>query len=96
MNEYFVYILTNYKKSVLYTVITNDLTRRLYEHKNSNDKNSFTTRYKCYYLIYWDKFNLIEQAITREKQIKGWTRIKKEKLITDFNIEWKFLNDEVN
>jgi len=95
MNEYFVYILTNYKKSVLYTGVTNDLKRRLSEHKEGLNKASFTTKYNCYYLIYWDKFNDVEQAIDREKQIKGWVRIKKEKLINAFNVDWKFLNEEV-
>lgn len=95
MNEYFVYILTNYKKSVLYTGVTNDLKRRLYEHKEGLNKGSFTTKYKCYYLIYWDKFNNVEQAINREKQIKGWVRVKKEKLINEFNVDWKFLNEDV-
>lgn len=95
MNEYFVYILTNFNKSVLYTGVTNDLRRRLFEHKNEVNKNSFTSKYKCFYLIYWDKFNFVEQAIDREKEIKGWTRTKKESLINNFNPEWKFLNDEV-
>jgi len=48
-----------------------------------------------YYLIYWDKFNDIKQAIDREKQIKGWVRIKKAKLISEFNADWKFLNEDV-
>lgn len=95
MNEYFVYILTNFSKTSLYTGVTNDLKRRLYEHKNGLNKKSFTTRYNCFYLIYWDKFNSIEQAIAREKQIKGWKRDKKESLINNFNPEWNFLNDEV-
>lgn len=95
MNEYFVYILTNFSKTVLYTGVTNDLKRRLYEHKDGLNKKSFTTRYNCFYLIYWDKFNRIEQAIAREKQIKGWKRDKKESLINDFNSDWRFLNDEV-
>lgn len=95
MNEYFVYILTNHNKTVLYTGVTNDLKRRLYEHKEGVNKDSFTTKYKCYYLIYWDRFNDIEQAINREKQIKGWVRIKKEKLISEFNTDWKFLNEDI-
>ena len=95
MNEYYVYIITNYQKTVLYTGVTNDLKRRVLEHKTSLNKDSFTSKYKCYYLLYFDNFTSIEQAINREKQIKGWTRLKKEKLITDFNKEWEFLNDEV-
>lgn len=94
-HNYFTYILTNYHKSVLYTGVTNDLKRRLYEHKNGTNPNSFTSKYKCYYLIYWERFQYIEHAIDREKEIKGWTRVKKEKLINSFNREWKFLNDEI-
>lgn len=95
MNEYFVYILTNFSKTVLYTGVTNDLRRRLFEHKEGVNKKSFTTKYNCYYLIYWEKFNFVEQAIDREKQIKGMSRNKKELLINEFNSEWKFLNEEV-
>lgn len=65
------------------------------EHKAGLNKESFTSKYKCYYLLYFDNFVSIEQAIDREKQIKGWIRSKKEKLISGFNKEWKFLNDEV-
>ncbi len=96
MHEYYVYILTNYNKTVLYTGVTNDLSRRLFEHENSVQLKSFTTKYKCFYLIYWDKFNFVQQAIDREKQIKGWTRAKKEKLINEFNPGWEFLNKVVN
>ena len=92
-HNYFVYILTNENKTVLYTGVTNDLNRRLLEHKDGIS-NSFTSRYKCYYLIYWDRFQFIEHAIEREKEIKGWLRIKKEKLINEFNPNWDFLNDE--
>jgi putative endonuclease len=95
MKEYFVYILTNFNKTILYTGVTNDLKRRLYEHKEGINKISFTTKYKCYYLIYWDKFNDITQAIDREKQIKGWVRAKKLKLINEFNADWRFLNEDV-
>ena len=96
MHEYYVYILTNYNKTVLYTGVTNDLSIRLFEHENSVQLKSFTTKYKCFYLIYWDKFNFVQQAIDREKQIKGWTRAKKEKLINEFNPGWEFLNKVVN
>ena len=95
MKEYYVYTLTNFDKTVLYTGVTNNLKRRLHEHKSGINKHSFTSKYKCYYLLYFDKFASIVQAIDQEKKIKGWTRIKKEKLISDFNKEWEFLNDEV-
>ncbi|MCI3937015.1 GIY-YIG nuclease family protein [Chryseobacterium aahli] len=95
-HNYYVYILTNKIKTVLYTGVTNDLKIRLYWHQNSEaiDKH-FTTKYKCFYLIYFEQFSDIETAIKREKQIKGWTRIKKNNLIKEFNPTWKFLNDEI-
>ena len=95
-HNYFVYILTNKNKTVLYTGVTNNLRERLYHHKNSLENNySFTKRYNCYYLIYFEQFIEVDQAIAREKEIKGWKRNKKNKLITSFNAEWKFLNDEM-
>lgn len=95
-NNYYVYILTNKAKTVLYTGITNNLRERLYWHQNPEaiDKN-FTSKYKCYYLIYFENFQDVETAIKREKQIKGWIRKKKEDLISSINPEWRFLNDEI-
>lgn len=96
MKNYYVYILTNSNKKVLYTGVTNELKRRLYEHiTHQNRLNSFTFKYNCYYLIYYEEHNDINHAIEREKQIKGWKRFKKEELISGFNPEWKFLNDDV-
>ncbi len=77
MNNYYVYTLTNYNKTDLYTGVTNDLERRLNEHKTGLNKDSFTSKYKCYYLLYFDNFEPIEQAIDREKQIKGWKGLKR-------------------
>lgn len=94
-HNYFVYILTNYNKSVLYTGVTNDLKRRLFEHKENNNPKSFTSKYKCYYLLYWERFQFIEHAIEREKEIKGWKRLKKENLIKELNPNLNFLNDEI-
>nr|MBK9650721.1 GIY-YIG nuclease family protein [Bacteroidota bacterium] len=96
-HNYFVYIVTNKNRTVLYTGVTNDLERRLYEHeKNSKSINkTFTGRYNAYFLIYWESFQYIQHAIEREKEIKGWTRLKKENLINGFNPDWKFLNDEI-
>ncbi len=92
-HQYYVYILTNFKKTVLYTGVTNDLVRRLEEHRQGTD--SFTAKYNCYFLIYWEHHQYINNAIEREKEIKGWRRSKKETLINDFNPEWKFLNEEI-
>ncbi len=96
-HNYFVYITTNKNKSVLYTGVTNDLVKRLYEHeKDANtEKLHFTGTYNAFYLLYWERFQYIEHAIAREKQIKGWLRSKKEKVITEFNPGWRFLNDEI-
>ena len=95
-HNYYVYILTNKSKTVLYTGLTNDLKSRLHFHKNPTAlSKAFTTKYKCYYLIYYEHFTDINKAIDREKQIKGYRRSKKETLILKFNPTWKFLNDEI-
>jgi len=96
-HNYFVYILTNKTKTVLYIGVTNELKNRLYWHKEDalNRKTHFTGKYNVYYLIYWERFQFIDQAIKREKQLKAWSRAKKEKLIFEFNPEWIFLNDEI-
>ena len=94
--NYYIYILTNKVKTVLYTGVTNNLKERIYYHRNPLPfSKAFTTKYKCFYLLYYEHFFEIEDAIKREKQIKGWSRAKKEKMITEFNPEWRFINDEV-
>ncbi len=97
VHNYFVYITTNKNKSVLYKGVTNNLNKRLDEHKKhaAQPKLNFTGRYKAFYLVYWERFQEIDHAIQREKQIKGWTRSKKKALIKDFNPEWRFLNEEI-
>ena len=96
-HNYFVYITTNPKKTVLYTGVTNDLGRRMEEHlaDHLDTRKTFAGKYFCYNLIYCEYYFHIEWAIAREKQIKGWTRKKKEGLIAKFNSEWRFLNSEV-
>ena len=96
-HNYFVYITTNPKKTVLYTGVTNDLGRRMEEHlaDHLDMRKTFAGKYFCYNLIYCEYYFHIEWAIAREKQIKGWTRKKKEGLIAKFNSEWRFLNSEV-
>ncbi len=81
--------------TVLYTGVTNNLTIRLTQHKEGLGQNSFTKRYKCYYLVYYERFQYVEHAIDREKEIKGWTRSKKNTLIEIENKHWRFLNDEI-
>ncbi|UOU98002.1 GIY-YIG nuclease family protein [Chryseobacterium daecheongense] len=93
-HNYYVYILTNINKTVLYTGVTNDLKSRLYWHKNTKGENNhFTAKYKCFYLVYYEYFQDVEQSIAREKQIKGYSRLKKENLINTFNSDWSFLNE---
>lgn len=97
-HNYFVYITTNKNKTVLYTGVTSHLKKRLYEHEQDakTEKLHFTGKYNAYYLIYWERFQYIEHAINREKQIKGWLRVKKELLISEFNPDWNFLNDQLD
>jgi putative endonuclease len=90
--NYYVYLLTNYTKKVLYTGVTNNIARRLYEHRYI-EKGSFCYRYRCYYLLYYDWYGDISQAIDREKQIKKWGRSKKIRLIKTLNPNMNFLND---
>ena len=82
---WYVYIITNYTNSVLYTGITNNLERRIYEHKTGTIKNSFSKRYKLYKLIWFQTFDSPETAIVMEKRIKGWRREKKIELIREQN-----------
>ncbi|PHS52848.1 MAG: endonuclease [Lutibacter sp.] len=93
-HNYFTYILTNKNKTVLYIGVTNNLHDRIKYHEE-NKKNSFPFKYKCFYLIYFEYFSEITQAIAREKQLKGWKRDRKEELIANFNPNWKFLNNEI-
>ena len=86
--HYYVYILTNAHKKVLYTGVTNDLIRRVYEHKNHLDKGSFTARYNIEYLVYYEETSDVESAIEREKQIKSWNRKHKNNLIETKNPQW--------
>ena len=81
---------------MLYTGVTNNLKERIKYHRNPLPfSKAFTSRYKCFYLLYYEHFLEIEDAIKREKQIKGWSRAKKENIITKFNPDWCFLNDEI-
>jgi putative endonuclease len=89
--EYFVYILTNKSNKVLYTGFTNNLSRRTFEHIYKLDKSGFAERYNCNKLVYFESTTDVKVAIEREKQIKGFTRFKKIKLIEEFNPEWNDL-----
>jgi len=87
---YYTYILTNKNHTVLYTGVTNDLSRRCHEHKNKLVKG-FTEKYNVDELVYFEVFDFIDLAIAREKQLKGYSRAKKEALINNFNPEWSDL-----
>ena len=90
---YYVYMITNKTNSVLYTGITNNLERRLYEHKHKLVKG-FTSKYNVNKLVYFDHTEDVISAISREKEIKGWKREKKNKLVESINPEWKDLSEE--
>jgi len=90
----FIYILTNKNKTTLYIGVTNNLQRRLAEHKEGIG-SKFTKRYNIHYMVYYEKFDEITRAIEREKQLKHWSRSKKVKLIESINPEWNFLDDSV-
>jgi len=93
-HNYFVYFVTNKNKTVLYIGVTNDLQRRVYEHEHGLIAG-FTQKYNCHFLIYYEHFQDINDAISREKELKKWRRDKKENLINEFNMDWKFLNSEI-
>jgi putative endonuclease len=94
--HFYVYIVTNLKKTVFYTGMTNDLQQRIVEHylnKSSND--TFTGKYKTYYLLHYEIFPTAFAAINREKEIKGWRREKKINLIKTENDNLDFLNNKI-
>ena len=93
--QYYVYIMANTHRSVVYTGVTNNLVRRVYEHKNHLDKGSFTSRYNVENLVYYETTPNIESAIEREKQIKGWNRKHKNKLIESNIPNWIDLYDDI-
>ena len=90
----FVYILTNDTNVCLYTGVTADLERRLCEHRSELDPDSFTPRYHMHKLVYYEELSEPYDAITREKQIKGWNRKRKNKLIESKNPYWKDLSEQ--
>ena len=92
---YYVYILTNKNKTVLYTGVTKDLVRRVYEHKTHADPNSFTAKYKIDRLVYFEETSDVEAAIKREKQIKSWSRDRKTDLIFKNNPNWVDLYNRI-
>src|SRR5260221_7325250 len=96
-HNYYVYILTNIHRQVLYIGVTNDIARRISEHEEDAKglKKTFAGKYNCIYLLYYENYQFVNNAIAREKELKGWKREKKEALIRTMNPELKFLNEEI-
>ena len=89
--NYYVYILANNTNVAIYTGVTRDLVRRVYEHRNHLDPKSFTAKYDIRKLVYFEQTTDVRVAIEREKQIKSWSRAKKNALVESMNPEWKDL-----
>ena len=91
-NRYYVYLLTNKNNKVMYVGVTNDLERRVFEHK-SKMIPGFTEKYNVNKLVYFEETHDIRAAIAREKEIKKWRREKKDNLVIAVNPKWKDLSD---
>ena len=87
----YVYILANATNVTIYTGVTNHLIRRIFEHKENADPNSFTAKYKVHKLVYYETTSDVRTAIEREKQIKDWNRKRKNKLVESMNPTWQDL-----
>jgi putative endonuclease len=92
--HFHVYIMSNYKRTTFYIGFTNSVIRRVIEHKYELG-SKFTKKYKLKYLVYSEKYKYVDQAISREKELKGWTRDKKINLIRITNPEMKDLSEEL-
>jgi len=95
MKNMYVYILTNERKNVMYVGVTNDLVRRMYEHKNHLIKRGFTARYNTERLVYFEHTTNETAEVEREKQIKGWNRARKNKLVESKNPNWDDLYESI-
>ena len=93
MKQYYIYIITNKPNGTLYIGVTNNIARRIYEHKHGLVEG-FSKKYHLHILVYYEIFNDVKEAIIREKQMKKWKRDWKIRLIEEFNPEWKDLYDE--
>jgi putative endonuclease len=94
VKTFFVYMMTNRTRVVLYTGVTNDLDRRVWEHRNHAVKG-FTKTYKVDRLVYYENFSGARDAIAREKEIKGWRHEKKSALVRTKNPQWEDLGQEL-
>jgi putative endonuclease len=93
--QYYVYILTNKIRTTLYIGVTNDLVKRLHEHK-CGQYDGFTKKYNVNQLVYYEETNNVNVAINREKRLKQWNREWKDRLIEKFNPEWRDLAEHLN
>ena len=93
--SYYVYILSNQTNVAIYTGVTGDLIRRVYEHRHHADPGSFTARYHINKLVYYEETTDIREAIQREKQIKGWNRARKNRLVMSMNPDWRDLYESI-
>ncbi len=91
-HRYYVYLLTNWNHRVMCVGVTNDLERRIYEHRNKFVKG-FTEKYNVHKLVYFEETVEVVEALTREKEIKKWRRSKKNELVDSFNPDWKDLGE---
>ena len=89
--EYYVYILSNATNTTVYTGVTKDLMRRVYEHRKEADPGSFTAKYHVHKLVYFESTSDINAALEREKQIKKWNRARKNRLVESMNPKWQDL-----
>lgn len=94
MHDYYVYIMTNKPKGTLYVGVTNNLSRRVFEHKNNITKG-FTSKYKLYKLVFYNYSPDINAAIEYEKRVKKWNRQWKIELVEDFNPRWDDLYNQI-
>lgn len=92
----YVYIITNAHRTTLYVGVTSELFSRIFKHRTHFYKGSFSDRYNIEYLVFYEVYGRVDEAIGREKQIKKWRREKKIALIESMNPEWKDLFDEMN
>ena len=92
---YYVYILANNTNTTVYVGVTGDLVRRVYEHKHELAEESFTAKYKVHKLVYYEATTDVRSAIAREKQIKGWVRAKKNRLVETMNPTWQDLYQSI-
>ena len=92
---YYTYILTNSTNVAIYVGVTRDLVRRVYEHKHDLSADSYCTRYKIHKLVYYEQTNDPYVAISREKQLKSWSREKKNALVETMNPKWEDLYESI-